>query len=77
MFPKNCFWGRSITGSGACTDPLRYNAFGPFTPGFPIVEYNNIKALEEMLSVDKNICGVFLEPIQGEGGINVPAEGYF
>lgn len=60
---KNNFWGRSITGSGACTDPLRFTAFGPFTPGFPIVEYNNLEALETMLKNDPNICAVMLEPI--------------
>lgn len=45
VLAKNNFWGRSITASGACDDPKRYNGFGPFTPGFPLVEYNNIPAL--------------------------------
>lgn len=47
---ENCFWGRSITASGACTDPLRYNKFGPFTAGFHIIPFNNIQAMENLFS---------------------------
>ena len=39
---KNNFWGRSITASGACDDPVRFTNFGPFTPGLPLVSYNNV-----------------------------------
>jgi len=46
IMANRCFWGRSITASGACDDPSRYNDFGPFTPGFPLVDYDNIEALE-------------------------------
>jgi len=40
------FWGRSITASGACDDETRYKNFGPFTPGFPLVDYNDVNAIE-------------------------------
>jgi len=71
------FWGRSITASGACDDHSRYNNFGPFTPGFPLVDYNNLEHLENMLKADNNICAIYLEPIQGEGGIIIPDSNYF
>jgi len=70
------FWGRSITASGACNDPSRYTDFGPFTPGFPLVDYNNLEAIEKRLQSSPNAVGVYLEPIQGEGGILMPDNGY-
>lgn len=42
VLANGCFWGRSITASGACDDPDRYTNFGPFTPGFQLVDYNNV-----------------------------------
>jgi ornithine--oxo-acid transaminase len=63
IFPNGCFWGRSITASGACDDPKRYNNFGPFTPGFDLVEYNNLPALEKYFKEDPNIVAYILEPI--------------
>ena len=57
------FWGRTITAAGACDDPSRYNGFGPFTPGFPLVPYDNIEALKNLFEKDKNICAVMLESI--------------
>ena len=77
IMARNNFWGRSITASGACDDPIRYNAFGPFTPGFPLVDYNDLNAIEAELKANPNTVAVYLEPIQGEGGIIVPDEGYF
>jgi ornithine--oxo-acid transaminase len=60
---KNNFWGRSITGSGACDDPIRYTNFGPFTPGFPLVAYNDVEAVEDYLKSDPNCVGIMIEPI--------------
>ena len=60
---KGCFWGRTITASGACDDPSRYEHFGPFTPGFPLYEYNNLPEVETMFENDKNICGIMVESI--------------
>ena len=47
IMAKNNFWGRSITASGASDDPFRYKDFGPYTDAFPLVEFNNLKALED------------------------------
>jgi len=46
VMANGCFWGRSITASGGCDDPQRYTNFGPFTPGFPLVDFNNIEQIE-------------------------------
>jgi ornithine--oxo-acid transaminase len=72
IMANNNFWGRSITASGACDDPSRYTDFGPFTPGFPLVDYDDLGAIEKQLQEDPNLVAVYLEPIQGEGGILIP-----
>jgi len=77
VLPKGCFWGRSITASGACDDPSRYTNFGPFTPGFKLVKYNDIKALEKMFISNKDIVGYMMEPILGEQGVVIPDDGYY
>lgn len=71
------FHGRTISIVSMSTDPDSYGQFGPFTPGFIKIPYNNPKALEEVLSLhgDK-VAGFLLEPIQGEAGVFVPDEGY-
>jgi len=56
-------------------DPDAYGGFGPFTPGFVKIPYNNIPALEKALQ-DPNVAGFLVEPIQGEAGVFVPDEGY-
>jgi ornithine--oxo-acid transaminase len=76
LFPTGNFWGRTITASGACDDPSRYTDFGPFTDGFELFEYNNVEALREKLAKDPTICAVCIEPIQGEGGVIIPDDGY-
>lgn len=76
IMPKGTFWGRSITASGACDDPIRYTNFGPFTAGFKLVKYNDLKALEKMLASSSDIVGYMPEPIQGESGVIIPDEGY-
>ncbi len=57
------------------TDPDSYKGFGPYTPGFEIVPYNDIPALEKALE-DTNVAGFLVEPIQGEAGVYVPDDGY-
>jgi ornithine--oxo-acid transaminase len=76
LFPKGCFWGRSIAAISGCDDPSRYAGFGPLAPGFPLVEYNNLEALKTTLENNPNIVAYMLEPIQGEGGVIIPDEGY-
>jgi ornithine--oxo-acid transaminase len=70
----NNFHGRTITIISCSTEEQYRNGFGPMTPGFPIVPYGDVKAIEE--AINENTAGVLLEPIQGEGGIVVPPEGY-
>jgi ornithine--oxo-acid transaminase len=72
---KKNFHGRTTTIISASTDPSSQNGFGPFMPGFEIVDYDNVAALEKAL-VNPNVCGLWIEPIQGEAGVYMPAEGY-
>lgn len=72
---KRNFHGRTTTIISASTDPSATSGFGPLMPGFQIVEYDDVAALEKALA-NKNVCGLWIEPIQGEAGVYVPAEGY-
>ena len=69
------FHGRTITIISMSTDPDSYGGFGPFTPGFITVPYNDLAALESALA-DPDVAGFLVEPIQGEAGVFVPEEGY-
>jgi ornithine--oxo-acid transaminase len=69
------FHGRTITIVSMSTDPDARNDYGPFTPGFIIIPYNDIKALEDALQ-DSDVAGFIVEPIQGEAGVFVPDDGY-
>ena len=69
------FHGRTITIISMSTDPDSYKGFGPYTPGFEVVPYNDLDALEKALE-DPNVAGFLVEPIQGEAGVYVPEDGY-
>jgi len=69
------FHGRTITIISMSTDPDSYKGFGPYTPGFITIPYNDTNALAEALE-DPNVAGFLVEPIQGEAGVFVPDEGY-
>ena len=69
------FHGRTITIVSLSNDPESYARYGPFTPGFIKIPYNDIPALEKALQ-DPDVAGFLLEPIQGEAGVFVPDEGY-
>lgn len=69
------FHGRTITIISMSTDPDAYKGFGPYTPGFVKVPYNDLEALEKELQ-DPNVAGFLVEPIQGEAGVYVPDDGY-
>ena len=71
----NNFHGRTITIISMSTDPEARNDFGPYTPGFITIPYNDIPALEKALE-DPNVAGFLVEPIQGEAGVMVPDDGY-
>lgn len=72
---ENNFHGRTVTIISMSTDPSSYKGFGPFTPGFVTIPYNDTKALEEAVK-DPNVAGFLIEPIQGEAGVMVPDHGY-
>jgi len=72
---KKNFHGRTTTIISASTDNAARKGFGPFMPGFEIVDYDNIAALETTLE-NPNVCGLWIEPIQGEAGVYVPQDGY-
>lgn len=75
VFAEGNFWGRTIAAISSSTDSDSYNNFGPFVPGFSIVAYNDLVALEEKFQ-NKNVCAFMVEPIQGEAGVVVPDNGY-
>ena len=72
---KKNFHGRTTTIISASTDPSARKDFGPFMPGFEIVDYDSVEALEKTLA-NPNVCALWIEPIQGEAGVYVPHEGY-
>ena len=69
------FHGRTITIISMSSDPDAYNDYGPYTPGFINIPYNDIKALEKALE-DPNVAGFLVEPIQAEAGVYVPEDGF-
>lgn len=73
---ENNFHGRTTTIISFSNDPVARNNFGPYTDGFIKIEYNNLVALENVLTSNSNIAGFLVEPIQGEAGVYVPSEGY-
>jgi len=75
IFCEGNFHGRTISIISASTDQTASTNYGPFTPGYVIIPYNNLAALEDALS-DPNVAGFIVEPIQGEAGVVVPDDGY-
>jgi len=72
---ENNFHGRTITVVSMSTDPDARRDYGPYTPGFTTIPYNDLDALEKELE-DPNVAGFMVEPIQGEAGVIVPDDGY-
>jgi ornithine--oxo-acid transaminase len=75
IFAEGNFWGRTLAAISSSTDPSSYAKFGPYMPGFELVPYNNLTALEEKFK-DPNVAAYMVEPIQGEAGVVVPDAGY-
>lgn len=72
---KKNFHGRTTTIISASTDPSAQKGFGPLMPGFEIVDYDDVAVLQKTLA-NRNVCGLWIEPIQGEAGVYVPHDGY-
>ena len=75
IFASGNFHGRTLSVISASVDPDARNNFGPYMPGYEIIPYNDLAALESALD-DPNVAGFIVEPIQGEAGVFVPDEGY-
>ena len=75
IVPEGNFHGRTILAISASTDPSSFAGFGPLVPNFITIPYNDLTALAKALE-DKDVAGFLVEPIQGEAGVNVPAENY-
>ena len=75
IFVEGNFWGRTLGAISSSTDPSSTTGFGPFMPGYEIIPYNDIQALENALK-DKNVAAFMVEPIQGEAGVVVPDDDY-
>lgn len=75
IFAEGNFHGRTMAAVSASTDPECRDGFGPYLPGFEIIPYNDIPALEKALE-DSNVAAFLVEPIQGEAGVFVPDDGY-
>ena len=73
---ENNFHGRTTTIVSFSVDSDAYNNFGPFTPGFIVIPYNNVDALAKVLAENPDVAGFLVEPIQGEAGAFVPDVGY-
>lgn len=73
---ENNFHGRTTTVISFSNDENARKNFGPYTPGFIKIPYDDINALENAIRSNKNIAGFLVEPIQGEAGVYVPRDGY-
>ena len=75
VFAKENFWGRTLAAISSSSDPSSYNNYGPYMPGFEVINYNDLDALEKSIS-DPRTAAFMVEPIQGEAGVVVPDDGY-
>jgi len=75
VFARNNFWGRTLAAISSSTDPSSYSGFGPYMPGYELIPYNDLAALEQALQ-DPHVAAFMVEPIQGEAGVVVPDPGY-
>lgn len=75
IFVQNNFWGRTLAAVSSSSDPEAYGEYGPYMPGFSLIPYDDLPALEAAVS-DPTVAAFMVEPIQGEAGVVVPADGY-
>lgn len=75
VWVQHNFHGRTLSSISASTDPSSYSGFGPLVPGYVIIPYDNLDALDKALH-DPHVAAFIFEPVQGEAGVVVPSEGY-
>ncbi|MEM9340333.1 MAG: ornithine--oxo-acid transaminase, partial [Bacteroidota bacterium] len=75
LFANGNFWGRTLAAVSSSDDQDSFGNYGPFIPGFELIPYNDLAALEKALE-DPTVAGFMVEPIQGEAGVMVPDDGY-
>ncbi|MBT9584399.1 ornithine--oxo-acid transaminase [bacterium] len=75
IFVSGNFWGRTLAAISTSTDPDCHDGFGPYMPGFDVIAYDDLAALEKAIA-HPHICAFMVEPIQGEAGVFVPHDGY-
>jgi len=75
VFAEGNFWGRTLAAISSSTDPSSYQGFGPYMPGFALVPYNDLIAIEKAFQ-DNTVAAFMIEPIQGEAGVVIPTDGY-
>jgi len=75
VFATGNFWGRTMSAISSSSDPSSYAGFGPYMPGFPMIPYDDLDALE-LACQDPTVAAFMVEPIQGEAGVVVPTPGY-
>lgn len=77
VFCKGNFWGRTLAAVSSSDDPSAYGGYGPYMPGFGLVPYDDLEALEnEFVANGDRTAAFMVEPIQGEAGVVVPTDGY-
>ncbi len=75
IFVAGNFWGRTLAAISTSTDPDCHDGFGPYMPGFDVIPYDDLAALEKAIQ-HPHVCAFMVEPIQGEAGVFVPHDGY-
>ncbi|XP_063824083.1 ornithine aminotransferase, mitochondrial [Ostrinia nubilalis] len=75
IFAEGNFWGRTMSAVSTSSDPTCYQGFGPYMPGFKLIPFNDVEALEKELQ-DPTVAAFMVEPIQGEAGTVIPDDGY-
>jgi len=75
LFVTGNFWGRTLAAISSSSDPSSFKGFGPYMPGYELIPYNDLEALETAVQ-DPTVAGFMVEPIQGEAGVVVPDSGY-
>ena len=77
VFPYKNFWGRTIAATGNTDDTTKSAGFGPFPPNLDLIEFNDLRALEDYFQKYPECAAYMFEPVQGESGVIIPDDGYY